>query len=208
MTTATLKCCYCKARFPREEAHCLPVGNFCTYTHVIAYAAEKGAQKLHKQRKDEHRNRRAAFKAADTSTLAKTAQAAVNKLCKLLDAGKPCISCGRPDEGGRKRNAGHFKSRGANSAIRYSLINLHSQCVVCNLYQSGNIAGYIEGIRARFGQASLDYLETAPRLRQWTAIELAQIAADARAECRQIEKGTPPSRDWRALPEQQGREVA
>jgi hypothetical protein len=46
MSTATLRCCHCKTRFPREEAHKLPVGNFCSYAHVIDYAAAKGIKAL------------------------------------------------------------------------------------------------------------------------------------------------------------------
>lgn len=200
MPTATLRCCHCKARFPREEAHKLPVGNFCSYAHVIDYAAANGAKALQKHRKAQQKQQKAAFKAKDTAALAKAAQAAVNRLCKLLDAGKPCISCGRPDEGGRKRNAGHFKSRGSSSGLRFDLRNIHQQCVVCNLYQSGNIAGYTEGLRAAYGQALIDYLETAPRVKQWTPQELTEIRKAAAVECKNLENGNPPSLNWRELP--------
>jgi hypothetical protein len=163
--------------------------------HAIAYGrqnAPKAIQKAHKAQK-------AAYRAKDTSALKKAAQAAVNKLCRLLDQGRPCISCGRPDEGGNKRNASHLKSRGANSAIRYSLINIHASCVVCNQWQSGNVEGYRKGLVERYGQAMLDYLDSAPRLKDWTPDELRQIAKEAKAEIKRIESGQGPSRDWRAI---------
>jgi hypothetical protein len=163
--------------------------------HAIAYGrqnAPKAIQKAHKAQK-------AAYRAKDTGALKKAAQAAVNKLCRLLDQGRPCISCGRPDGGALKVNAGHYKSRGANSGLRFDLRNLHQQCVVCNLYQSGNVIGYREGIIKRYRQAMLDYLDNAPRLGEWTPEQLQQITAEAKAEIKRIESGQGPSRDWRAL---------
>jgi len=173
---------------------------YCNAECSLAYAMAN-IQKGRKLREKAHRAQKAAYLAQDTTKLKNSTQAAVNKLCRLLDQGRPCISCGRPDEGGKKVNAGHYKSRGSNSGLRYSLINLHQQCVVCNLHLSGNVEGYRKGLVNRYGQAMLDYLDNAPRLRDWTADELRQIAKEARAEIKRLESGQGQSRDWRALPE-------
>jgi len=66
MPTATLRCCHCKTRFPREEAHKLPVGNFCSYAHVIDYAAAKGIKALQKA-KDSKRKSYKAKQAKDSA---------------------------------------------------------------------------------------------------------------------------------------------
>ena len=196
MANSKRRCRWCKTYGSPEDGKIINGAFYCSIDHAIEYGRAKAPTAIQKA----HRAQKAAYKARDTGALAKAAQAAVNRLCKLLDAGLPCISCGRPDEGGRKRNAGHYKSRGANSALRFDLRNIHQQCVVCNLYQSGNVAGYTEGLRARYGQAMIDYLESAPRLKAWTAEELKQIATEARAEIKRLESGLPPSKDWRSLP--------
>jgi hypothetical protein len=47
----------------------------------------------------------------------------------------------------------------------------------------------------------LDYLDNAPRLKDWAPDELRQIAKEVRAEIKRLESGQGQSRDWRALPE-------
>jgi len=153
-----------------------------------------------KKLEQEHRRQKRRFYDRDISHQLRLTQTAVNRLAKLLDAGKPCISCGRPDEGGRKRNASHLKSRGANSGLRFDLRNIHDACVVCNQYQSGNIQGFREGIVERYGQKMLDYLDSAERLRKWPIEALKTIRQEANAETRRLEKGLPPSKDWRTIP--------
>jgi hypothetical protein len=197
VANAKRRCRYCKSYGSPEDGKIINGAFYCSLDHAIAYGKAKAPQALRKA----HRAQKAAYAAQDTTKLKNSTQAAVNKLCRLLDQGRPCISCGRPDEGGNKRNASHLKSRGANSAIRYSLINIHASCVVCNQWQSGNVEGYRKGLFERYGQAMLDYLDSAPRLRDWTPDDLRQIAKEARDEIKRIESGQGQSRDWRALPE-------
>jgi hypothetical protein len=189
------RCRWCKTYGSPEDGKVINGAFYCSLDHAIAYGKAKAPQAIRKA----HRAQKAAYLAQDTATLKKTAQAIVNKLCRLLDQGEPCISCGRPDEGGLKVNAGHYKSRGANSALRYNLINLHQQCVVCNLHKSGNAEGYRAGIIQRYGQAMLDYLDSAPRLKDWSAEELTQIIAEARKEVKRLESGLTVSKYWRSL---------
>jgi hypothetical protein len=195
MANSKRKCRWCKTYGSPEDGKVINGAFYCSLDHAIAYGRAKAPQALQKA----HRAEKAAYRAKDTGALKKSAQAAVNKLCRLLDQGKPCISCGKPDEGGLKVNAGHYKSRGANSALRYNLVNLHQQCVVCNLHKSGNSEGYRVGIIQRYGIEMLDYLNNAPRLKDWTADELHQIIHEARAETKRLESGLPQSRDWRSI---------
>ncbi len=195
MANSKRRCRWCKTYGSPEDGKVINGAFYCSLDHAIAYGKAKAPQAIRKA----HRAQKAAYLAQDTATLKKTAQAIVNKLCRLLDQGEPCISCGRPDEGGLKVNAGHYKSRGANSALRYNLINLHQQCVVCNLHKSGNAEGYRAGIIQRYGQAMLDYLDSAPRLKDWSAEELTQIIAEARKEVKRLESGLTVSKYWRSL---------
>jgi len=197
VANAKRPCRWCKQYGSPADGQIINGAFYCSMDHAIAYGKAKAPQALRKA----HRAQKAAYAAQDTAKLKNSTQAAVNKLCRLLDQGRPCISCGRPDEGGRKRNASHYKSRGSNSFLRYDLRNLTMSCSRCNLELSGNLLGYREGIIERYGQAMLDYLDNAPRLRDWTADELRQIAKEARAEIKRLESGQGQSRDWRALPE-------
>jgi 5-methylcytosine-specific restriction endonuclease McrA len=197
VANAKRKCRWCKQYGSPADGQIINGAFYCSMDHAIAYGKAKAPQAIRKA----HRAQKAAYAAQDTGKLKNSTQTAVNKLCRLLDQGRPCISCGRPDEGGRKRNASHYKSRGSNSFLRYNLRNLTMSCSRCNLELSGNLLGYREGIIERYGQAMLDYLDNAPRLRDWTPDELRQIAAEAKAEIKRIESGQGQSRDWRALPE-------
>ena len=76
---------------------------------------------------------------------------------------------------------------------------LHASCVPCNLYQSGNVEGYRQGLLERYGSAIVEYLDTSPRVRAWTTSELIQIRSDVAEEIRRLERGEEPSRDWRQI---------
>lgn len=199
MANSKFRCLHCREYFQSESVLRLPAGSFCTYQHAIDYGLAKSKKAKEKAQKATHKAQKAQVKAGDIRHQHKLTQATVNRLCLLLDQGKPCISCGRPDGGGRLRNAGHFKSRGANSGLRYDLLNLHGQCVPCNLYQSGNIEGYRSGLIERYGSAIVEYLDTAPRVRAWTAPELIQMRSEVSEEIRRLERGESPSRNWREL---------
>lgn len=145
----------------------------------------------------ENHKEKLAYRAKDLRHQRALTQKIVNQLCNLLDSGLPCISCSRPDGGGRKRNASHFKSVGSNSNLRFNLLNIHSSCVVCNQHQSGNIEGYRKGLAARYGEWIVNYLDNAERVKAWTADELRESRKSCSAEIRVITKTGKPSKDWR-----------
>jgi len=206
MANSKLRCLHCREYFQSDSVLRLPAGSFCSLQHAVDYgrakaqkAREKAQKAKDKAQAAEHKAQKVEFEANDIQHQHKLTQSTVNRLCLVLDQGKPCISCGRPDQGGRMRNAGHFKSRGANSGLRYDLLNLHGQCVPCNLYQSGNIEGYRSGLLERYGSAIVDYLDTAPRVKAWTAPELIQMRSEVSEEIRRLERGESPSRNWRQI---------
>jgi hypothetical protein len=199
MANSKARCLHCREYHPSDSVLRLPAGSFCSMQHAVDYGRAKAKKSTERARQQKHKIQRAEVKANDIRHQHKLTQSIVNRLCLLLDSGKPCISCGRPDQGGRMRNAGHFKSRGANSGLRYDLLNIHGQCVPCNLYQSGNVEGYRQGLVERYGSAIVDYLDTSPRVRAWTAPELIQMRSEIAEEIRRLERGEAPSRDWRKI---------
>lgn len=153
--TSKKRCLHCREYHPSDAVLRLPAGSFCSMQHAIDYGRAKAQKAREKAQIKAHKAEKAKVKEGDIRHQHKLTQSIVNRLCLLLDQGKPCISCGKSDQGGRMRNASHFKSRGSNSGLRYDLRNLHASCVPCNLYQSGNIEGYRQGLLERYGSAIL-----------------------------------------------------
>ncbi len=199
MANSKIRCLHCREYHPADSVLRLPAGSFCSLQHAVDYGRAKAQKAREKAQIKAEKAQKAQVKAGDIRHQNKLTQSTVNRLCLLLDSGKPCISCGRPDQGGRMRNAGHFKSRGANSGLRYDLLNIHGQCTHCNLYNSGAVEGYRQGLLERYGSAILEYLDTAPRVKAWTAQELIQMRSEVAEEIRRLERGEPPSRDWRQI---------
>ena len=78
-----------------------------------------------------------------------------NRWIRKRDANLPCISCGRYTT----LQAGHYYSAGHHPGLRYDPDNVHGQCVRCNLYLSGNLINYRNGLMERIGEERLVALD-------------------------------------------------
>lgn len=91
-------------------------------------------------------------------------------------AGHACISSGRAlDWSGNKVDAGHYRSRGAASHLRYHEDNCHAQSKQENLWKAGNAVDYRMKLIARIGLQRVEALEADNRVHHWTASELESI---------------------------------
>jgi hypothetical protein len=108
-----------------------------------------------------------------------------------------CISCGKP-KGNDQWCCGHFKSRGAQSGLRYDPKNTYLQHNQrCNMRLSADIEGtkttrgYKKGLIERFGevegQAIIDYCEVNVKPVDWDWEELEKQRAGYNKLLRQIE---------------------
>lgn len=151
----------------------------CMYSHA-ARIAERSRKKREveskKKKAEEKRRDKARIGELDNSKLFAAAQRAVNTFVRLRDNGLGCISCEKDKNWHGQWHAGHFKSVGANSNLRFNVKNINKQCSVCNNYNSGNVAEYERGIVKRYGQERLDWLNCQPRLRKFTNEYLVRIA--------------------------------
>jgi hypothetical protein len=103
-------------------------------------------------------------------------------------AGHPCISSGRPlDWSGNKVDAGHYRSRGAASHLRYHEDNCHAQTKEENRFKAGNVVDYRINLIARIGLAAVEALEASNEPHKWTHEELRQIAATYRQKRKELE---------------------
>jgi hypothetical protein len=72
-----------------------------------------------------------------------------------------CISCGKRHSW-KLMDAGHFVNR-RYMALRYSETNCNAQCRSCNRFDEGNPVGYMEGLKAKYGEDIIDRLMIAKK---------------------------------------------
>lgn len=102
-------------------------------------------------------------------------------------AGHACISSGKQlDWTGNQVDAGHYRSRGAASHLRYDERNCHAQAKRENRYLQGNIAAYRVLLIARIGLEAVESLECDNRTKKWTREELREIRDRYKAKARAI----------------------
>lgn len=135
---------------------------------------EKRARKAHAAAK---------VKAKTRAEWLKDTQAVVNKFIRLRD-GNLCISCGRVHQG--QIHAGHYLSVGAHPALRFTEININSQCSACNNYLSGNIVNYRKGLIAKIGVGKVEWLEGKHEPAKFTIPELIEIKQVYAAKCKAL----------------------
>ena len=134
------KCKVCKVKFEPKfflQKACLNPACLAEWSKIDR---EVKADKAHIKRKKE-------FKNNDKSLRDKEAQKAFNAFIRMNDDNLPCISCNEFRQqtavsSGSNWHAGHYKTRGARSSLRFNEDNCHKQCAHCNNFLSGNIENY------------------------------------------------------------------
>jgi len=142
-------------------------------------AMQHGHKKSERQRKKAANTAKREFRDSDVTHWKKKAQEATNRwIREVRDADKPCISCGYIGNG-RQWHAGHYKSQGGNSSLRYHEWNIHKQCSICNNHLSGNLAEYRKNLIDRIGEDQVIWLESSAQKKPktWTIEELKEIHA-------------------------------
>lgn len=144
--------------------------------------------RIKKERQEERKNRRIARERLKTrKEWEKEAQIAFNAYIRARDAGLPCISCGCHDGQG-KRNAGHYRPAGINTALRFDERNCNGQCERCNTYLSGNLSNYRAGLLVKIGAAELEELDSSHDIKRWTIDELKEIKAEYKAKLKELKQ--------------------
>lgn len=100
-------------------------------------------------------------------------QRVVNDYIRERDFDLPCISCGTWDT--VQWEAGHYRSRGKASHIRYNEDNIHKQCHQCNVQLSGNQQQYRIFLIEKIGTERVEALENNNTPHRYTLEELESI---------------------------------
>lgn len=185
MANKKRKCLFCKEFHVAEEGIRTPAGFFCKMDHAVKHAravSERQQRKVKAEQRKAEKAARADLRVRKESLKTagdyiKEAQAAVNKYIRLRDHGEPCISCGSLPEqkAGGTMDAGHYRSRGAASHLRFNVLNIHAQCVKCNRFNSGNAIDYRINLIKKIGVELVDKLEADNQPRKFTIEYLKRI---------------------------------
>lgn len=179
-------CKSCRQKFTPTR----PMQSACSTACAIAIAErkrEKQAQQMAAEKRRETRQQLERMKGIPE--LIREADKAFCAFIRARDAGKPCICCGRSSSGwsrGGDWDAGHYRSRGAASNLRYHEDNCHSQLKQCNR-RAFDVASYRANLIVRIGLARVEALENDNAPHKWTRDELIAIRRHYTAKRKEIE---------------------
>ena len=179
-------CKSCRQKFAPSR----PMQSACSPACAIAIAErkrEKQAQQMAAEKRRETRQQLESMKGIPE--LIREADKAFCAFVRARDAGKPCICCGRDSSGwsrGGDWDAGHYRSRGAASHLRYHEDNCHSQLKQCNR-RAFDVASYRANLIGRIGLARVETLENDNAPHKWTREELIAIRRHYTAKRKEIE---------------------
>lgn len=177
------RCLICSTEFqPMSSLHVV-----CSFGCSIKLLdRDKERRRLAAERNDRKATRKALDRIKTKSQRMKEAQAAFNRFIRLRDAGQPCISCGRFHDG--QNHAGHYRTTKAAPEMRFDERNVNLQCAPCNNHLSGNIVEYRRGLLAKYGQATVDWIEGPHEPKHYTIDDLIEIKREYAKRARELLK--------------------
>lgn len=198
MANSKRRCKYCADYHAAESGVKTPAAWFCCHAHAVEFAIAKTekarASQLAKARRERdgaakqarQANRQRKMDVKPLSYWMKRAQMAFNAFIRARDSGKPCISCGHPDDRSRQRHASHFRSVGACSSMRFHPDNVWAACSICNNHLSGNVANFKTKLIALLGPEKVEWIESQPKVRRWKREELEGIEEEYKAKLKAL----------------------
>lgn len=185
-----------------------PKGNFCCYDHATKYgiaSIPKTRKRLEKERRSEEFQEKQARLKKDLPHQLELTRVVCNSFIRVLDAGEPCISCGRL-RCGHRMEAGHFKSVGSHPELRFDPRNIYLQGSGCNQATSkrkrSNLTiakEYEKRLAVKMGQEMVDWLNGPHKAKHYTCADLVELRAIFNAESRFIKDNGRPSKNWRKM---------
>lgn len=192
------KCKECDSEFVPQK-----IGQVaCSVNCAILYSRKIEIKK----RKSAARKEKIEYRRTKLSYQLKLTQTEFNKFIRVLDAGKPCISCGKY-RCGATWDCGHYLTVGAFPELRFDPRNAYIQGSSCNRgveryarNREGVRKGFEQGILERYGQKMLDFLNGPHKPKNYSVDELIELRKMFSDERKFIIEHGHPTRDWRRLP--------
>lgn len=180
------KCRICKCEYARVRPLQPVCASFDCKVEYGVIQAEKSRQKREKAERQEVRKRKQALKTR--RDYLNEAQVLVNRYVRLRDASYGCISCDKDASWNGQWHASHYKSTGANSALRFNLWNIHKACSICNNHKSGNLAEYRPRLVKKIGIEKVEILDSHERSRIYSIDELKKYISVFKKMCKRMEE--------------------
>ena len=193
MTFRRTRCKHCKGKLETGQRilHPACIDDF-SIAEAVRIERKKAKEALDAAKVERAETRRRKEAAKQPQQLKKEAEREFNAYIRARDANLPCISCGAPppDLSGLHagRDAGHYRSVGSASHLRFHEDNVHAQCVHCNQWGAGRAVDYRIGLIARIGEARVVALETNNIPHKWTHEELRGIRDHYKAKLKEMKK--------------------
>lgn len=167
----------------------VPAGTFCSMDHALEFASQpKNRDKAENKR---HAAKKQKLRDEDRGYWLKKAQAAFNAYIRARDKGKPCISCGRMPNfgsytGGSGIQAGHYRSVAAAPELRFNELNVHVQCVHCNVHKSSNAIDYRIALVKKLGSDTVEWLEGPHEPKKYLIEDLKRIEKEYKEKTKDL----------------------
>ncbi len=213
MANAKRRCAWktCAQYQPVETMIIRGANAWCSDEHMIQWSIEAGRKLRETKTKEVKQKNRAELKAYRDKQLPHQlmlTKKVFNTMIRLLDRGKRCPTCDEPLVEGRY-DAGHVLTVASCPQLRFDARACFGQCRKCN--GSGTIRRKVKKtqevvselykiwVREALGQTHYDWLYGYHPEPKWTCQDLITMRAVFSAEKLRLEKGLPPSRNWREL---------
>lgn len=199
MANKKKRCKRCCEYHEAESGVQTPVAWFCCHAHAIEFSIEasrnrterllaKAARAQETEAKNAaKRDRERLMAVKPLSYWMKRAQAAVNAYIRARDAGQPCISCGKPDDGSHQRHASHYRSVGGHPELRFCEFNIWASCSVCNNYLSGNLVPFRAALIDKIGIDKVEFLEGPHDPKRYRKEDYQTIEAEYKAKLKELQ---------------------
>jgi hypothetical protein len=159
---------------------------------VVKLAYEKQRQLKEKSLRKQKSEAVKKSQQTDVRIRKQAAVKACHQYIHLRDAGRPCISCGAALTG--RADAGHYISAGSCTALRFDERNIHLQCVRCNMFLSGNLRAYREGLIQKIGLDQVLDLESTQPLVKTSAAWYKEIELKYRDKIKDFSLKSSPNK--------------
>ena len=130
----------------------------------------------------------AKYKGRSVAWLIKNTQIYFNRFIRQRDGEGgtfDCISCGK-NKPNSDMDAGHFRSTGNYSYLRFDEDNCHGQCQKCNRFLGGELYDYSVNLVIKIGQKRFEKLHLARTGSfKWDKIELIGLLITYQAKAKQ-----------------------
>lgn len=151
---------------------------WCCPEHGAQFALQELEKKREKETREKAKKDREKWRKRKAATKPlrhweDMTQRVVNDYIRERDHSLPCISCGTWDT--VQWEAGHYRSRGKASHLRYNEDNINKQCHQCNVQLSGNQQQYRIFLIEKIGPERVEALENNNTPHRYTLEELESI---------------------------------